>query len=177
MKFNKAQCWVFALSLVFCTGCNLRENFTIQEFDAPGFFVRSTYFHQANSFDTQCVQFESSFRQPRDWHRFAEMCDDLAEDFGRDDWHVLGHDVAYLTYNGNVAATTDAGQHWSVWCANEYSVCKAQKLACKANWATVKIMASGVGSMVLTGRCVYPAKTCLQTIHLRTNDFGKTWRE
>lgn len=176
MKFDKARGWLFALSFVFCTGCNPREDWSVQEFDALGFSVRSTYFHQANSFDTQCVQFESASGQSRAWHRFAEMCGDVAEDFGNHDWHVLGHDIAYLTYNGNVAVTTDAGQHWSVWYADQFSLCKAQKLACKSDWATVKITKQGIGSLVLEGNCVYPAIPCLKQFHLGTRDYGKTWQ-
>jgi hypothetical protein len=177
MPLFKAQGVLCALSLVFFTACGSDKIENVQVFQGMGFEVRSTYVSKAFSFDTQCVQFDSAAGQSQAWHRFLESCSDLADDFAEQDLHFLSREVSYLAYNGDITVTTNAGRNWSTWSANQYTMCQTQKLACKANEETVKIAASGVGSMALTGRCVYPAKTCLKTIHLRTDDFGKTWRE
>ena len=165
-------------TLIFTSG-NISEDMVLhrQILRNGSLEIRTTHYVLPWSFDGQCVAFEGRSASSAQFKKFLTGCNDLAEDFAKDDLHFIDSQHAYLTYSSYVASTVNAGQTWFVFHAWTFGNCASiKKFHCLPKPKTLKITHDGSGKLDLHIWSLYPAKKWTGTISLATRDFGKTWQ-
>jgi hypothetical protein len=116
-----------------------------------------------------CYTFESSSDDSSDWHQVIKSCtnDDIA--IPRDWIQFVSDQTAYIFMMDKYAVTTNGGNSWFVWEANQAKINTERP----GSWfiKEVRVISDGSGTLVLTSR----ADSQL-TKELHTEDFGYSWR-
>jgi hypothetical protein len=136
------------------------------------FQVRVEAFHEANGgfVPGAYYTFLSARISSDQWEEIMTFRHDDPIPIRTNQVHFVNDDVAFVFMGWKFAATTDTGRHWTVWDGCEKA--KPLKICNYEGIKAVELSADGTGAMTVNP---IPDQSPLPV--LRTEDFGRSWRQ
>jgi hypothetical protein len=154
------------------TGCHLQERPVIDRWQTSNSAVeiRITESEEKHfPLSKFCYVFEANRPKSAEWHKIMTECTDDDIPIPRDQVRFLSDQTAYIFMVYKYAITTNGGDSWFVWEANE-AITNSKY---PGQWfiKEVHVSSDGTGTLLLASR-----SEDNRTIQLLTNDFGHSWK-